>query len=180
MLRHFFLAAAIAVPPGAYAQDAAAPVTVIGEFSNMQFTAEHAYGYTVQLWRQDAAVFGLFLASAGLAGDTPTGSLDNVKFDARSGRLSFQAKLTLGAQLDASGKQQPSRDFFAFEGTLKPGELTGSVKHTDAVHPNVKTAVEQVTLRRQSGDLMSMLTRGSYTAWRANVAEILKRRGPKW
>src|SRR5579864_5407724 len=86
-----------------------------GEFSNMRYTEEHAYGYTVQLWREGVAVFGLFLASEGLAGDTPTGLLDDLKYDPRSGKLSFKAKLTMG--LDA--RNQPSHDLFEFNGKLR-------------------------------------------------------------
>ena len=176
MLSRFVLAAAAV--SGVQAQNAAAPVTVVGEFSNLRFTEEHAYGYTVQLWRDGAAAFGLFLASEGLAGDTPTGSLENVKFDSRSGRLSFQARLTLGVQLDAKGNQQPSRDLFEFDGTLKRGELTGAVKHTDQAHANLKATVERVSLKRRADGSMSAPR--SYAEWKTSVAEILKRRGPRW
>src|ERR1700676_1014299 len=84
------------------------PISFVGEFSNMRYTEEHAYGYTIQLWREGAAVFGLFLASEGLAGDTPTGLLDDLKYDARSGKLSFKTKLTMGAD----ARQQPTHDLF--------------------------------------------------------------------
>jgi hypothetical protein len=75
----------------------------------MKFTEEHAYGYSVQLWRQGDEVFGFFEASEGLAGDTPAGILDEVQFDPRSGALSFKAKLTIGVALLAAGQQEPSR-----------------------------------------------------------------------
>src|ERR1700687_2901591 len=100
------------------------PITFVGEFSNMRYTEEHAYGYSVQLWREGATVFGLFLASEGLAGDTPTGLLDDLKYDSRSGRLSFRAKLTMG--LDA--RQQPSHDLFEFDGKLNTRAVSGVLK----------------------------------------------------
>src|ERR1700719_513521 len=83
-----FIAAAFAQAPR--------PITFVGEFSNMRYTEEHAYGYSVQLWREGSAVFGLLLASEGLAGDTPAGLLEDLKYDPRAGKLSFQAKLTMG------------------------------------------------------------------------------------
>jgi hypothetical protein len=54
-------------------QSLAAPVGFLGEFSNIEFTEKHAYGYVVQLWRQGDRVFGFLEASEGLAGDTPIG-----------------------------------------------------------------------------------------------------------
>ncbi len=45
----------------------------LGVFSNMRSTAEHQYDYKVELWQEGDRVFGLFLASEGLIGDTPTG-----------------------------------------------------------------------------------------------------------
>jgi hypothetical protein len=44
----------------------------LGAFSNMRFTEEHAYGYRVDLWWAGPCRFGLFEASEGLSGDTPT------------------------------------------------------------------------------------------------------------
>jgi hypothetical protein len=178
------IAAAIVIAPGATSQSAGPPVTVIGDFSNLRFTEEHAYGYSVQLWRQgtnnQTTVFGLFMASEGLAGDTPAGNIENVQFDAGSGKLSFQAKLTLGVELDDTGRQQPSRDFFEFKGVLQPTELVGTVRHSDRRHPQVPAAAEQVTLKRQEHESADMPAPRDYRDWQTSVAGILKRRGPKW
>src|SRR5438046_1449435 len=89
----------------AFAQSSTASIAFVGEFSNMRFTDEHAYGYGVELWRQGDTLFGLFSASEGLAGDTPTGMLEDVKFDSRTRKLSFKAKLTIGAAYLGNGKQ---------------------------------------------------------------------------
>ena len=94
----------------------------------MRYTEEHAYGYTVQLWREGASVFGLFLASEGLAGDTPTGLLDDLKYDPRSGKLSFKAKLTIG--IDA--RRQPSHDLFEFDGARSAQAVSGVLKRVGA------------------------------------------------
>jgi hypothetical protein len=57
----------------------------VGEFSNVRYTAEHAYGYAVQLWRDGDRLIGLLMVSEGLQGDTPTGMLENVRFNSRTG-----------------------------------------------------------------------------------------------
>src|ERR1017187_3008288 len=69
----------------AFAQDPDRPIRAIGDFSNVRYTEEHAYGYTVELWRDGNSAIGLFLVSEGLQGDTPMGMLENVRFDSRTG-----------------------------------------------------------------------------------------------
>jgi hypothetical protein len=114
-----------------FAQNPGRPIRAIGEFSNMRYTEEHAYGYTVALWRDGDTAVGQFLVSEGLQGDTPTGMLENVRFDSRTGALSFTAKLTTGATILPGGRQEPSRDLFKFSGTLKATTLTGSIMRSD-------------------------------------------------
>ena len=143
------------------------PITFVGEFSNMRYTEEHAYGYTVQLWREGTAVFGLFLASEGLAGDTPTGLLDDLKYDPRSGQLSFKAKLTMG--LDA--RNQPSHDLFEFDGKMSARAVSGVLKHA--------AAPERVNLRKVRTDPAFDQPR-TYDEWKRQTDDILRRRGPKW
>ena len=153
----------------------ARPIVWLGEFSNMRYTEEHAYGYSVQLWREGETVFGFFLASEGLAGDTPTGLLDGVKFDSKTGRLSFRAKLTMG--IDA--RQQPSRDLFEFDGKLARASLNGSLKHSNENISNRATTTQRISLKKlQSNSTLSQP--GSYAEWKQQADEILRRRGPKW
>ena len=149
----------------AFAQ-APRPITFVGEFSNMRYTEEHAYGYIVQLWREGANVFGLFLASEGLAGDTPTGLLDDLKYDPRSGKLSFKAKLTMG--IDA--RNQPSHDLFEFDGKMSAAAVSGVLKHG--------AATERINLRKLQPDTALPQPR-TYDEWRRQTDEILRRRGPK-
>src|SRR5450759_4216040 len=74
----------------------AAELRAVGIFTNMRYTTEHAYGYSVSLWRAGDCVLGLLEASDGLAGDTPAGQLEDVRYDPRHGALSFTACLTIG------------------------------------------------------------------------------------
>jgi hypothetical protein len=119
---------------------AQARITFVGELSNMRYTEEHAYGYTIQLWREGTAVFGLLLASQGLAGDTPTGLLDDLKYDPQSGKLSFKAKLIMGAD----ERQQPTHDLFEFDGALSARVASGVLKHG--------AASERINLRKLQSD----------------------------
>ncbi|HTD43877.1 MAG TPA: hypothetical protein VK687_06830 [Bryobacteraceae bacterium] len=150
----------------AFAQ-APRPITFAGEFSNMRYTEEHAYGYTLQLWREGATVFGLFLASEGLAGDTPTGLLDDLKYDPRSGKLSFKAKLTMG--VDA--RLQPSHDLFEFDGTLGKAAVSGVLKRA--------AVSERINLRKLEPNAALPQPR-TYDEWKRQTDEIIRRRGPKW
>ena len=56
-------------------------IVKIGAFSNMRYDAEHAFGYTAQLWREQNRIFGFLLSSQGLMGDTPTGLLEDVRYE---------------------------------------------------------------------------------------------------
>jgi hypothetical protein len=175
----FLLLMMLIQPAGrTFAQFSTTPPTNVGEFSNMKATREHAYCYRVQLWQQNDQVFGFLESSEGLQGDTPIGVLDDVQFDARSGSLSFKAKLTMGVVLLAQGRQEPSRDLFEFRGTLERAALVGTMRHWDMLRPQAKAVSSQVRLRRQRGE--NMVEARSYTEWKKTADEILKFRGPKW
>ena len=153
----------------------------IGQFSNMVYHGEHADGYAVELWRDGGSVAGLFLAAAGLAGNTPAGLLENIKFDARTGALSFTARLSIGtafAASSASGKGEPTRDQFEFNGNLKAKMLTGTLRHTDARQPAAPAARKRVQLRLRSGALS--IRASNFAEWRHQIEDILKFRGPAW
>jgi hypothetical protein len=76
----------LALSAVAKASPAAAAVAFVGEFSSMHQTSEHAYGYSVQLWRSGNELFGFLSAADGIAGNTPTGLLEDVHFDAATDR----------------------------------------------------------------------------------------------
>ena len=161
-----------------FGQSAGSPIAIIGEFSNMRYTEEHAYGYSIQLWRLGGILLGLFLASDGLAGDTPTGILENIEFDPATRKLSFQAKLTMGAEIIAGGKEEPSRDLFEFDGKLDGSELAGLLKHSNRLRSPAIVKIERIRLKRQAETAME--TARTYQEWKARADGILKFRGPKW
>lgn len=155
-----------------------AAVSEVGAFSNMRFTAEHAYGETVLLWRAGICVFGLFSSSQGLQGDTPIGELQDVIYSPESGALKFTAKLTMGVIAGpGSATAQPSRDLFTFDGRLDVSGLTGSLQHITQLGPS---PARTVVLNASARDAALMRAPGTYRAWREKWEPVLIRRGPRW
>ena len=175
--RYLALLILVAALPTA-AQDPDRIIGPIGEFSNMRFTEEHAYGSTVQLWRDGVSVIGLLLVSEGLQGDTPAGMLENARFNPRTGALSFTAKLTIGVALLPGGRQEPSRDLFEFYGSLKATVLAGTLTRSDPSQPSRRPSRERVELKLQPQ--AGLFPAGSYAAWKRQADAILKFRGPRW
>jgi hypothetical protein len=152
--------------------------TFLGSYSGMRFTQEHAYGSQVDLWRQGEELFGHFLHSEGLSGDTPTGRIENVSYDPFSGRVSFEAKLTMGKHYCKTHSGLPSRDKFSFEGILNAGSITGSLQRDDGLHPETSGARQAVRLKRLAGPGPNDFE--SRQQWEQYSKEILRRRGPRW
>lgn len=163
----------------ARAQSAGAVIR-LGVFTNMRFTGEHQSGYSVELWQEKGRLFGLFLAAAGLAGDTPTGLLEDVVFDQKTGRLTFRARLSTGLTFNENNEQIPTRDVYRFSGALKGQKLKGILEHTDALNHSMTGTKTNISLTRSKSESASMAEAKSYDEWRKEADEILKLRGPKW
>ena len=128
----------------------------MGAFSNMRFTRDHAYGYSAQLWRHDDTLVGYLLFADGPDVDTPLGVLENVKFDAKTGALSFSAMLC---------------DRFDFAGTLKGNVLSGAVTRRGSATP-----VKLQLSKEQTG---RMPDPPSYQDWQDETDILLRIRGPR-
>jgi hypothetical protein len=158
-----------------------AQVQALGAFSDMRYTDEHAYGYSVELWRAGRCVFGLFAASEGLAGDTPTGELTSVRYDPRTGRLGFSAKLTMGVTTEkGSTAPVPSRDLFVFTGYLSNKVLRGQLRQSNRLRPDLTAVQRDVILARSPEQEDFILEAHTYGEWRKKTESILRFRGPKW
>jgi hypothetical protein len=157
-----------------------ASIQLIGRFSDMRYTEEHAYGHVVELWRAGDCVFGLFEKAEGLTGDTPTGLLLDVRHTPDGG-LAFTAKLTTGITTAAgSTAWVPSRDLFVFTGRLERTALEGTLRRSDKLRPAVEPADLHIVLRRASQRDGPLDDAKTYGAWREAIAPILRFRGPKW
>jgi len=154
-------------------------MTFIGSFTNMKFDNEHAYGSEVELWKDANDIFGLFLHSEGLAGDTPTGRLDNLSFDPKTKSLSFVSKLTIGSHGCRIHHEIPSQDLFQFRGMLKGNTLTGTLRRSDGLHPEKKPIEEKVVLKKER-EPSGRTEYKNYAEWRQDIEAILSVRGPKW
>lgn len=150
----------------------------LGQFSNYRFTEEHQYGVKVKLWEDGETVLGLFSYSRGLAGDTPTGMLENVSFDRTTGKISFIAKLTMGAHYCKIHDDVPSRDLFSFEGVVNKSSIFGKLKHADGLHLDKPPTEENIILKKtEEVELVSYRSRSELET---SMKSILKFRGPKW
>lgn len=173
-------ASASAAPAAA---PAAATVETVGFYSNVRISHSedpHAYGYSVELYRQNGELFGLFYCAQGLDGDTPRGRLQDLRYDAASGRLFFRAKLTVGREYsrDSGDDGRPSRDLFEFDGRLSAKALVGEVLHRDGYRPREPGERERVKLTldpRRTRDARESAPAGR-AAW---MAEPLAN-GPQW
>jgi hypothetical protein len=154
------------------------PISFMGEFSNVRHTAEHAYGYSVQLWREGDNIFGLFTAASGLAGDVPCGLLEDVRFNPVTGTFSFTAKLSIATIYLGKGRQEPTRDLFSFNGTLHGGVLAGLLTHLDQMQPKSKPTSKRLRLSQTSNP--PTIAAATHEDWKRSADAILKVRGPKW
>lgn len=151
-------------------------VEFVGNFSSMRYTDEHAYGFEVQLWKDKKGIFGFFLSSNGLQGDTPIGKLYNLTYDATNGHLQFSAKLTLGMLLGGNLNNKPSHDLFAFDGYLKKSLLQGTLTIREMHAPQI-VEKKAVTLKktRETGDYIQ--SRPDYEAF---FQAVKPTRGARW
>lgn len=156
-----------------------ATVKRLGAFTNMRATAEHQYGYSVQLWQEGDRVFGLFQASEGLIGDTPTGLLEDVAFDPRTGSMSFRALLSMGMTVDKNNKEVPSRDRFEFKGVLKNRKLIGNLIQANETNELAIDSKKKITLALSKSETAAMSRAASYDEWKSETDEILAVRNPR-
>lgn len=144
------------------------PVKVVGDFSNVKGDGEHQWGYSVALWRQEDKILGLFSGSDDLRliGDPPTGILENVRFDSKTGKLCFLAKL-------------PEQHIYEFEGILTSKELSGKIKITNELCSDKCPKTQKITLHLSKDMTLTMEEYQSYSEWKAVAEKILELRGPK-
>ncbi len=154
-------------------------VSAIGMFMDGKSDDDHALGYDVKLWKQGDKIYGLINAHLGLMNDPPAGILENVKFDKKTGKLSFAAKLSLDF---TSGKKEneriPTHDLFEFNGILSKKSLAGKLKITNKTC--TKNCVTTKTIKLPFSKLLKLDKYKNYASWKKYANEILKTRGPNW
>ncbi len=143
----------------------------------MSIADEHCHGYTVELWRDSATMYGLFFDCDGLAGDTPVGRLEHVVFDSTNRRLTFEAKLSISSSVLRGGQQVPSHDRFRFSGTLESMALVGMLSHVNEVYRDSPPDTELVHLRRHR---VRPTAYADSEQWTAMADHLLRLQGPRW
>ena len=152
------------------------PVKPLGTFMKIRSDGEHAAGYDVELWRQGGNFYGLISAHRGLIGDAPAGLLENIRFDSRTKKFSFTAKLSLGQ----NAENLPPREVFEFEGTLTASRLAGRLLIKDATCGAACIERKKINLPRSPAESRAMSAFKTYAEWKTNADQILEFRGPRW
>ena len=138
-------------------------VSVNGAFSNIRTTPEHAYGYVVQMWRIGPRLVGFFKFTEGQQSDFDTGTLDNVEYDAATGKLTF----------DSYDRQ------FRFIGILREKELTGKLTRAyPRPDGGERLQTEDVRLAASAPTAALMRDFPTIKEWNAEAAKVLTRSGP--
>lgn len=173
---HNFTFAETNIPIG----DSSNKFIYLGSYSNMEYTAEHQYGFEVDLWKMGNTLFGHFLHSEGLIGDTPTGLLENIKYFHDTGELSFEARLTMGIHICKDHKDVSSRNKYEFWGRIGEKELTGILTEKDGLHNNKIIKTQKIKLIRDNQKEKLLSDIKTFEEWKNYSNMILKHRGPKW
>jgi hypothetical protein len=147
-------------------------LTALGTFTNRKGDGEHAWGYEVDLWKQDDEIFGLITGANDLMldGDPPSGFLEDVKYDPKTGRISFRSKLSISGD---------SHDIYEFAGVLTAKQLTGVITVTEENCRDCREKV-RVVLPRSREESEELEEYKTLEDWNAYKDPILKRRGPNW
>jgi hypothetical protein len=160
---------------------ASAQMISVGDYTNQKFTTEHCVGYDVQLWKLNGQLYGVLSYCYGLTGDTPIGYIDHVVWDVKTGKLTFDAKLTTGNDGPGKdGKDVMSKDLYQFDGTLTASLLSGKMTHEDMAQSNPSPDTATVRLKLDKSMTKMMDKYPTREAWLAYYADIMASLGPKW
>ena len=155
-------------------------VKPMGVFLDIKHSQDDTFGFSLQLWQEGNSVVGLFSVYVGPQGDAPTGLLEDITFDPRTGQLSFAARLSTGLVYGHGYQGVPSRDIFQFRGTLHRNRITGALKTANALFPSDPAVQQRVSLQRSADMSQLMEVVQTSAEWQRWAEEVLRRRGPKW
>jgi hypothetical protein len=133
-------------------------VEFFGRYSHLEYTAEHAYGYDLQLWRDGKSIVGLWSRTNGPPADFPAVLVTDLSWVESTGVLRFTAKWC--------------NEDESFEGSLQKGRLVATITSRRV---SERTESATVVLTKQNDD-WGTLPRAE---WRALIDKILEARTPK-
>jgi hypothetical protein len=175
MRRFAILCAVIALALSGSAQTRFRRIRPVGEYSNIP-AGPRARGFAVELWRVDNDLAGLFIVATGQAGDPPVEALDDIRYNVRTGAISFNATMTTGCDVLPGLKLRPAREIFEFTGVLTQEAIKGKVSRKDAAHSNRSASVESVELAKRSD--ATLIQAGSYNEWKEKAGDLASAREP--
>lgn len=135
------------------------PVKVLGAFSNYGSNGEHEWGYVVRIWKQDKNLIGM-LSGTGysrIVGDAPVAILEDVVFDAGTGKISFRASFPDSVR--------------RFKGTLSRKKLKGEISSLQF------NETEKITLLKSAETSSEMSEYASFNEWREYADRLVRLRG---
>jgi len=152
----------------------------IGVWSNVQVSKgedRHASGIEVEIRKHNGVLVGFLSEFVGPAEDPPVGKLESIRFDEKTGSISFTSKLSVGVVPAAAGNAWvPSRNLYEFKGVIGSGAIKGSLRRKFVEEDGKETAYdESITLKAKS-------TADDEPAaeWLKRWTDVLRLRGPKW
>jgi hypothetical protein len=180
MKQYFRVSAIVTFLVGA-ALTASAQMVPLGDYTNQKFTTEHCVGYEVQLWKMNEQLYGMLLHCDGMSGDTPVGYIDHVVWNATTGKLTFDAKLTTGMDIVGTDNHEtPAKDYYKFDGTMTALLLSGKMSHEDMAQDHHAPVIASVTMKIDKAATKSMTKYPAVADWQAGNADVMSYRGPKW
>lgn len=155
----------------------------IGAWSSVKLTLgddPHASGLEVEIREHDGELVGFLSEYVGPTADPPVGKLQSLRFDEKTGFITFTAKFSVGVvPAEAGNSWLPSRNVYEFKGAIVKSGLTGTLRRNFIQEDGTELSYEEnVMLRpKTAGDHAPS---ESYQDWLNRWNEALKARGPKW
>jgi len=153
-------------------------VVIVGSFANNDPGTDVQVPCIVELYRTGSRLFGLLYAAVTDV-DMPAGLLDDVRYDSRTGEVSFRAKLSIGV-IVMNNKPIPSEDLAEFRGKLARTSLSGTMTWTDHRVPGSPRRREGVVLKYSAWFTDQITNPKTYVEFQRRSEIVLKGRGPKW
>jgi hypothetical protein len=153
-------------------------IEILGHYSDVRITQEHAYGHEIELYKNGEIVFGMLTVRNGQNADPPRGLVQDVYYNIENNALSFKALLSCGLANDEKGKWIKSRDIFQFYGLLTKDKVSGILYHWNALKPNhLPTSKEiSLTIRVERG----LVKPSSYKEWKEQNVKLMKQIDNIW
>lgn len=152
------------------------PFAFLGKFSNMTYSQEHQCGEHVYLWREQDELYGYMEYSLGGAlGDFTTARLENVRFDAATQKLSFQAKNPLYDE-----KGNVLRNLFVFEGFIGPNGIEGTLTCRNSLTDDPCLTDQKVAWTKDTLENPEIYRMESRQDWETYIYKQLRAHGARW